>query len=1153
MSLLRSIRAELPALHRLTACLRRGAGALILGLASWLASMPAHALVDLTGISKIAAAAYHTCALTVTGGVKCWGWNGGGQLGDNSTVQRLTTVDVSGLSSGVIDIAVGDGQSCALTTAGGVKCWGWNADGELGDGTTTQRLTPVDVLGFTSGVTAIAMGRYHSCLLTTAGGVKCWGWNGGGQLGDNSTTERLAPVDVSGLGSGVKAISAGDSHTCALTTSGGVKCWGWNAEGELGDNSTTQRLTPVDVAGLSSGIASISAGFYHSCALTIAGGVKCWGVNIYGQLGDNTTATHLAPVDVSTLGSGVTAITTGGGHNCALTTAGGLKCWGFNYYGQVGDNTTIVRLAPVDVPSLTSGVASAAAGGTHTCAVTTGGGAKCWGGNDGGQLGDNTYGYQRLTPTDVSGLASSVAAIAGGWYHTCALTTTGGVKCWGQNDLGQLGDNSTTNRLTPTDVTGLTSGVTAIATGLYHSCAITTAGAVKCWGKNDNGQLGDNSIIQRLTPVDVSGLSSGVVALRLGFDHTCALTTSGGMKCWGANSSGQLGDGTNTNHLTPIDVPSLTSGVTAIALGAVHTCAVVATGGVKCWGANGNGQMGNNTTTGSMYPVDVSGLASGVTAITAGFAHTCARTTSGGVKCWGMNDNGQLGDNSTTQHLTPVDVFGLTSGVSTIAGGAIHTCALTTAGGMKCWGSNSNGQVGNNATTDSLASADVSGLTSGVAAIAVGGYHTCALTTANAAKCWGANYRGQVGDGTAIYRPNVAPVLTLSTVPAAFSFTAQTSVPLSSLRTSNSVAITGLEASAPISVANGEYSVGCTATFASTISAISPGQSVCVRHTSAASSATTVTTTLTIGGVAGIFTSTTQAVLSGLLSADFDGDGKADLLWQHTDGSVGMWLMNGTTKSFAAGMIGAGSGWSVKHVADFNGDGKADLLWQHTDGSVGMWLMNGTTKSFAAGLIGAGSGWSVEQVADFNGDGKADLIWQHTDGSVGMWLMNGTTKSFAAGLRGAGSGWSVTLVADFNGDGKVDILWQHTDGSVEMWLMNGAAMSSSVSLIGAGSGWSVTHVADFNGDGKADLIWQHTDGSAGMWLMNGTNRTFAAGLIGAGSGWSVKQVADFNGDSKADLIWQHTDGSAGMWLMNGTTRLIAAGLIGPASGWSPSP
>jgi len=183
----------------------------------------------------------------------------------------------------VAAISVGGYHTCALTTAGAVKCWGYNAYGQLGDNSTANRSTPVDVVGFGSGA-AISAGRVHTCALTTAGAVKCWGDNGFGQLGNNSATNRSTPVDVVGLGSGVTAISAGYQHTCALTTVGAVKCWGYNAYGQLGDNSTTQPSTPVDVVDLGSGVAAISAGESHTCALTTTGAVKCWGRNVYGSL-----------------------------------------------------------------------------------------------------------------------------------------------------------------------------------------------------------------------------------------------------------------------------------------------------------------------------------------------------------------------------------------------------------------------------------------------------------------------------------------------------------------------------------------------------------------------------------------------------------------------------------------------------------------------------------------------------------------------------------------------------------------------------------------------------------------------------------------------------------------------------------------------------
>jgi alpha-tubulin suppressor-like RCC1 family protein len=605
--------------------------------------------------TAIAAGGQHTCALTMDGGVKCWGWNSYGQLGDGTTTYRATPVDVSGLGSGVRAIAAGGSHTCALTAGGGVKCWGQNSSGQLGDGTTTSRTTPVDVSGLRSGVVAIAAGDLHTCALTVGGDVKCWGRNSSGQLGDGTTTSRTTPVDVSELGSGVVAIAAGGFHTCALTTDGGVKCWGYNGLGQLGDGTTTSRNMPVDVVRLGSGVRAIGAGGYHTCVLTASGGIKCWGDNTYGQLGIGKFGYRPIPADVSGLGSWVSAIAAGDLHTCAPR-AGGVKCWGANRDGQLGNGMWADSATPVDVSGLGSGVRAIAAGDLHTCALTAGGGVKCWGQNSSGQLGDGTT-TSRTTPVDVSGLGAGViAAIATGGLHTCALTAGGGVKCWGQNSYGQLGDGTTTRRTTPVDVSGLGSGVVAIAAGRYHTCALTAGGGVKCWGQNSYGQLGDGTTTDRTTPVDVSGLRSGVRAIAAGGFHTCALTTDGGVKCWGYNSLGQLGDGTTTSRTTPVDVSGLGSGVVAIAAGGRHTCALTAGGGVKCWGQNFYGQLGDGTTTFRMTPVDISGLTSGVVAIAAGSWHTCALTTSGGVKCWGRNTYGQLGDGEFGYSPTPVDV-----------------------------------------------------------------------------------------------------------------------------------------------------------------------------------------------------------------------------------------------------------------------------------------------------------------------------------------------------------------------------------------------------------------------------------------------------------------------------------------------------------------
>ena len=360
----------------------------------------------------IASGGQQTCAVTTAGALKCWGGNEAGQLGDGTNLPRTTPIDVTGLGSGVAVVVAGSGHTCALTTAGALKCWGGNAEGRIGDGTTTTRTTPVHVTGLGSGVVAVDAGG-HTCAATTMGALKCWGMNSLGQLGDGTTTSRTTPVDVTDMDSEIASVAVGDGHTCALATTGALKCWGYNAEGRIGDGTTTNRTTPVEVTGLGSGVLAVDVGGAHTCAVTTAGAVKCWGSNLYGQLGDGTTTSHTAPVDVTGMTPGVTMLAAGSWHTCAVTTASALKCWGYNGYGQLGDGTTISRTTPIDVAGLGSGVAAVAASYNHTCALTMAGALKCWGHNEYGQLGDGSR-ANRATPLYVTGFAP--AAVCGDGY-----------------------------------------------------------------------------------------------------------------------------------------------------------------------------------------------------------------------------------------------------------------------------------------------------------------------------------------------------------------------------------------------------------------------------------------------------------------------------------------------------------------------------------------------------------------------------------------------------------------------------------------------------------------------------------------------------------------------------------------------------------------
>jgi len=358
----------------------------------------------------------------------------------------------------------------------------------------------------------ISAGGSFTCALTASRAVKCWGENQDGELGDGTTTERHSPTSVVGLGAGVKAVSSGYDHACAITGAGAVVCWGSNSDGQLGDGTQTDRHVPVQVSALTSGVKAVSAGGFYSCAITAAGAVECWGDNLFGGLGDGTTEPRSTPVQVIGLTSGVKAIATSSDATCAITSAGAVKCWGWNESGQLGNGTKTDSAVPVPVVGLSKGVKAIAGGESFFCAITSAGAVKCWGSSFAGQLGNGSRG-DRSTPVQVKGLTKKVRAIATGTFHACAVTHSGAAKCWGSNGqtfedgpYGQLGNGSRVDRSTPASVKGLGKGVRSLTAGEAHTCALTSAGGVRCWGNNTSGQLGDRTTKTRFTQVRVYGL-----------------------------------------------------------------------------------------------------------------------------------------------------------------------------------------------------------------------------------------------------------------------------------------------------------------------------------------------------------------------------------------------------------------------------------------------------------------------------------------------------------------------------------------------------------------------------------------------------------------------------------------------------------------------
>jgi alpha-tubulin suppressor-like RCC1 family protein len=366
--------------------------------------------------------------------------------------------------------------------------------------------------------------------------------------------------------------------------------------------------------------------------------------------------------------------------------------------------------------------------------------------------------------------------ISAGAFASCDIRPSGNVECWGNDNVGQLGDgNQNTFSTVPVAVQGLT-GAVAISQGNDHTCALTSSGTVACWGDNSFGELGVGSttgpqqcvaglftIPCSTVPVAVPGLG-GVVGISAGSHHTCAVLATGGVECWGDNTLGELGDGTTTARSSPVAVTGISHAI-SVSAGLQHSCALLQAGAVQCWGDNSLGAIGDGTTTTRLTPVTVTGIAN-ATSVSAGFNFTCATLATGMAECWGVNAAGQLGVgttlgpntcSSTACSPTPVAVQGLTSAVAIGANGdsnAGHACALLSNSSVQCWGDNTVGELGDDTTTSRTRPVPVLGLGS-ASVIAVGGQHTCS-SSGGLVACWGSTAEGQVGTGTST-GPDLCP------------------------------------------------------------------------------------------------------------------------------------------------------------------------------------------------------------------------------------------------------------------------------------------------------------------------------------------------------------------------------------------------------------
>ncbi len=617
-------------------------------------------------------------------------------------------------------------------------------------------------LAFHNSSLRVAAGYEHTCAVRSSGEVRCWGRNDSGQLGDGTTHRRDESVTVLGI-SDAMGVAAGVVHTCALRRTGEVACWGRNESGKLGNGTTESSASPVSVGGISDAI-QIAAGTGHTCALRQSGRVVCWGFN-RGRFGDGTSAPSALPVPVPDIFDAV-QITAGIGHTCALRRTGKVLCWGQIEHPSLVYANRVDPIAPTVVPGI-SGIVHISAGHAHTCAVRKTGQAFCWGFVDKGpdRPIPNAVPAGASLPAPVPGIDDAIA-VAAGESQTCVARRSGATDCF-----TVCADGLPCKHAKPDDGLRTIEGVTgaSMITLGKHACAMNDAGAIFCWGNNEWGQLGVPVADRRLVPTDIPGIESAV-EISAGLRQSCARLRSSAVVCWGFD----------------VNAPDVSkfAGVKQLSVGRDFAAAITPAG-IAWWG------MGDFLSSRGMQTIAKS---KGAKKVSIAFGRLCAVMQDTHVDCWGPEPHAHVENPFALEEHDP-----WRPGISDAIAVTIrdtHGCALKKQGTVACWGYNDVGQLGNDTRTEKTSAVIVDGVKDAIdialtewsscivrrigtvtcwgeggdgktntrrnpidvvgiddaAAITAGGGHVCVRRRSGRVSCWGSNAAGQLGDGTTLDR-----------------------------------------------------------------------------------------------------------------------------------------------------------------------------------------------------------------------------------------------------------------------------------------------------------------------------------------------------------------------------------------------------------------
>lgn len=692
---------------------------------------------------------------------------------DGLIQHQIVIVDDDSTPLTVTKVAAGHKSSCAIMSDTSLKCWGNNRMGQLGTGNTIDSYSPITIIA--TGVLDVKISQAHgsggissyfrdyACAKLVGGELKCWGNNGFGQLGTGNTTSFTAPVQI--FASGVDKFDLGWATTCVVLSTGELKCWGDGQYGHIGDGNTLDRHSPTTI--IASNVTDISVGIMHSCAIKTGGELWCWGRNSHSQLGDGTTTQRTTPTLI--VSSGVSKVRSFNLSNCFILSLNNeAKCNGHLYTNDITSSAIPVSIISSDVADIFGGNTCfllqnktvkckkvnhfegfsnyhgygsstlsdipmndfiQLSGNTyHLCGVKTNGNMRCWGNNDWGQLGYAPSRVHSPTLTPIANYEKILFDLNG---TACGLNSAGSLDCWGSGSLGPDYPNASlfvphkTTAPSKHPINIFNSNVIDFALTKGAACVVLTGGELKCWGLSTT--ISGPPYYYWTYPKTV--ISANVQKVTMSRYVTCAIMTTGELKCWGES---YIGDG---NAAPPNRNPTtiFSDNVTAVSLGDSRACAIKTGGELWCWGH----YPGNGSTTPVTTPVQI--FSSNVKKVSVSSGATCViLDPSNELRCWGHNQFGPVGDGSVSNRYTPVSV--IASNVEDVGTAEDwHTCAKLSDNTMKCWGTSSNGGVGNGIWTEYVLSPFTIPVFNNISKIFISGGSSCAKLSTNEIHCWGNN------------------------------------------------------------------------------------------------------------------------------------------------------------------------------------------------------------------------------------------------------------------------------------------------------------------------------------------------------------------------------------------------------------------------------